>query len=368
MTGRVDEVVRRAAATPGRWHYWRGRLHIVVKAVLASVLAWLAARYLMGHRQPYFAPLAALLGVYPTVARSLRESLAYAAGFLVGALLAIPVGMTVGPNPAGIAVVVAVALLVSSWHGFGDQAPQVPFTALFALLVGGHEVMSYVVPRLGDVGVGLAVGLAVNTLVFPPLHIGRADAAVRDLKEQLACALEELASLTRPPGAGDAEDGWTRWGERERRLRHSHHGAYRACEQGRDSLRANPRVKLRRRRADGHGAWRSLRLMDTLDHTATYVRSIADALREASRTDPDGALLDARFRDGYARQLDMLAGLVRSLPDGSGDDAAEARGLQQWLEQPYRGAGTDAPGLWDPRKELLRLSGLLLDNVCTPPT
>jgi hypothetical protein len=38
------------------------------------------------------------------------------------------------------------------------------------------------------------------------------------------------------------------------------------------------------------------------------------------------------------------------------------------MEEPYRRAGTDAPGLWDSRKELLRLSGLLLDNVCAPPT
>ncbi len=35
----------------------------------------------------------ALLGIYPTVARSPREGARYVAGFLLGAALAIPVGM-----------------------------------------------------------------------------------------------------------------------------------------------------------------------------------------------------------------------------------------------------------------------------------
>jgi len=74
--------------------------------------------------EPYFAPLAALLGVYPTVARSLREGVLCVAGFLLGAALAIPAGMLLGPGIAGIAVVVIAGVLVSGWHRLGD--PEVP--------------------------------------------------------------------------------------------------------------------------------------------------------------------------------------------------------------------------------------------------
>jgi hypothetical protein len=90
--------------------------------------------------------LAALLGVYPTVARSLREGVQYVAGFLLGAALAIPVGMLLGPGIAGIAIVVVAGVLVSGWHRLGDQSPQVTFTALFALLLGGHQPVHYVSP------------------------------------------------------------------------------------------------------------------------------------------------------------------------------------------------------------------------------
>ena len=56
---------------------------------------------------------AALLGVYPTVARSLREVLAYVAGFVLGGALAVPPWVwCLRPSIAGIAVVVLAGMLV----------------------------------------------------------------------------------------------------------------------------------------------------------------------------------------------------------------------------------------------------------------
>ena len=86
--------------------------------------AWALARYAVGQPDPYFAPLAALLGVYPTVARSLREGVQYVAGFLLGAALAIPVGVLLGPGIAGIAIIVVAGVLVSGWHRLGTRVPR----------------------------------------------------------------------------------------------------------------------------------------------------------------------------------------------------------------------------------------------------
>ena len=63
------------------------------------------------------------------MARSLREGIQYVAGFLLGAALAVPAGLLLGPGIAGIAVVVIAGVLVSGWHRLGDQSPQVTFTA-----------------------------------------------------------------------------------------------------------------------------------------------------------------------------------------------------------------------------------------------
>ncbi|MFI6515139.1 aromatic acid exporter family protein [Spirillospora sp. NPDC050679] len=330
----------------------RGQL--IVKAALASVLAWLVATHLVGHSQPYFAPLAALLGVYPTMARSVRESLAYAAGFVVAALLAVPVALLVGPGPLGIAVVIVLALLVARLPWFGEQGGQIPFTALFTLLMGGHGVLSYIEPRLVDVGIGLATGLAVNVLLFPPLHLRGADLAVQELRHDLADVLEDMA------GATEDFDGWSdRWQRQENRLLRSAEYARAACDQGSDSLRGNPRTKRR------WEPWGTPQMMSVLERGVAYTRSIADALKNV-----DEEPVDRSFLHEYARQLCLLAETVRDLPRAQEQEVeplVKAQHTQRWLEEPhYREARTHPPGLWDPQKELLRLSQLMLDDLNTP--
>lgn len=348
------------------WRYWRERLKLTAKAVVAGVLAWTAARYVAGHSEPYFAPLAALLGVYPSVVRSVRESLAYGAGFVIGAALAIPVGIWIGPNVLGIAVVLSLAMMASGWRRLGGQASQVPFTALFALLLGGRDAVGYTLPRLGDVALGLAVGLAVNALVFPPLHLRRAEYAAERMRDALAEAMDALsAAVTDPDGRRPY------WDEADERLRTVREQARHAYEQGRDSMRANPRAKLRGYRLrwrDEPERWPATRLMNTLDQATTYVRSIAGTYAEAGDAETEELRFSEAFRHDHARVLGMLAGLVRRLPEAPGEEElADAERLQRRMERPHQGAGTDAPGLWDPQKEVLRLSRLMLDDLRPRP-
>ncbi|MFD0899675.1 FUSC family protein [Actinomadura sediminis] len=359
----MGERVRRLAPRTDR-RSWEDRVKITVKGVVAGVGAWLVAKYLVGHAVPYFAPLAALLGVYPTVARSVRESIGYAAGFLVGAGLAIPVGLFIGPNTAGIAVVLVVGLMLSSWRGFGSQSSQVAFTALFALLVGGDQVVAYVHPRLYDVAVGLAFGLVVNVLLFPPLYLRRAEYAVRQVRDVLAESFEELAD-----GVADQREDWrTRWDDAQPRLGYVVRQARFAVDQGWESLRGNPRARLWGFRLSPRMAdqWGTPRQMTTLEHAAADLHWIAGTLREATDGESGELRLSRTFRADYAGLLRALAEVVRCESGESVEVADEARSrareLQDGLERPFED-GTDVPGIWDPRKELLRLSGLALDAL-----
>lgn len=346
--------------------YWQERLKLTAKAVVAAVIAWVVAHYPVGHPEPYFAPLAALLGVYPSVVRSVRESVAYAAGFVIGAALAIPVGIWIGPNVLGIAVVLALAMMASGWRRLGGQASQVAFTALFALLLGGHQAVEYTLPRLADVALGLAIGLIVNALVFPPLYLRRAEYAVDETRDALAEAMDALAGAVTDP-----QDGRAGWDEAEDRLRGVQEQARHAYEQGRDSMRANPRARLRGyplRWRDEPDRWPATRLMNSLEHAATSVRSIAGTFDEVRDAEAAELELSEGFRHDYARMLGMLAGLVRRLPEAPGEEElADAERLQRQLERPHHGPGTDAPGLWDPHKEVLRLSRLMLDDLRPRP-
>jgi uncharacterized membrane protein YccC len=111
--GRLAMPFRPAAAGPVR--YWQDHTRLAVKAAIAAVAAWALAKYAAGLPDPYLAPLAALLGVYPTVARSLREGLQYIGGVFLGVALALPVGLLLGPGVVGIGFVVLAGLLLSGW-------------------------------------------------------------------------------------------------------------------------------------------------------------------------------------------------------------------------------------------------------------
>lgn len=278
--------------------YWMERLKLTLKAVVAAVVAWLVAKHLVGHPQPYFAPLAALLGVFPTVARSIKESLAYGAGFALGAAIAVPVGLMIGATTLGIAAVLFVAMMIAGWRRLGDQAPQVAFTALFALLFGGHEVVRYVLPRLGDVMVGLVVGLAVNTMIFPPLYLRRGEYAVGEMRGALAEAMDVLADCFDAP-----DERRSAWQEHESSLLSIQDQARYAVEQGRASMRANPRARWWGYRF-GWGEipdqWASPAQLNALENAMSYARSIAATLRLQSdgdgEEDREGVQIDPAFR------------------------------------------------------------------------
>ncbi|TDC96984.1 FUSC family protein [Actinomadura sp. 7K507] len=342
--------------------YWEERLKLTVKAVIAAVVAWVLAKLVVNDPQPYFAPLAALLGVYPTVVRSVRESFAYAAGFVLGAGIAIPVGLLIGPTTAGIVVVLVVAMMAQGWRRLGEQAPQVAFVALFALLLGGERVVEYTLPRLADVTIGLAVGLAVNALVFPPLYLRRGEYAVQELRDTLTDALETLAAEVVDP-----EEGHSLWDERESRLLAVQEQARYSVEQGESSLRANPRARwwgYSVRWRDVPGQWAPPRQLNALENVMSYTRSIAGTLRLVAEADGEGPWVEAAFRRDFAALLRRVAGFVPQMPETLDEEAfAEAERIQDELETPHRSPGTDPPGLWDPQKELLRLSRLLLDQV-----
>ena len=302
---------------------------MAAKCALAAMAAWALARYAAGQQDPYFAPLAALLGVSPTVARSLREGIQYVAGFVLGAVLAIPVALLLGPSIAGIAVVVLAGVVIGSWRRLGGQSTQVTFTALFVLLIGGYQPLHYLDPRLIDVGIGVVTGLTVNVLVFPPLQLRPAEHAVRQWGADVAAALDDLATAaasTSTPLRG------TSWPRHDRQLSGAAEQARAAARNARESLRWNPRATVERAvpRPDGV-------ILDSLEELTARTRAIARVLMDASAGD-EPLDLPASFGESYAAMLRMLTGPVRQLADlrsapPDRNELAGASGCQDHLER-----------------------------------
>jgi hypothetical protein len=291
-------------ASSGPMRYWQDRSRLAAKGALAAAAAWALAKYAAGQADPYFAPIAALLGVYPTVARSLREVLAYVAGFLLGAALAIPVAIGLGPSIAGIAVVVLAGMLVGGWQRLGDQSTQVTLTALFALLLGGDQPLHYLTHRAVDVGIGLATGLSVNFVAFPPLQLRPAQYAIRHWGDAIAAALRDLATAAASPGSSGRL-----WLQHDRELTAAADRARSAARQARESLRWNPRAAVERSVPHPDGT-----VIDALDVLTARTRAVARSLLDGpDRADP--APFPPSFGQQYAQVLRALADPVCQLAD-----------------------------------------------------
>jgi uncharacterized membrane protein YccC len=294
-------------ASSGPVRYWQDRARLAVKGAFAAAAAWVLAKYAAGQPDPYFAPLAALLGVYSTVARSLRESIQYIAGFLLGAALAIPVGMLLGPGTAGIAVIVLAGMLIASWRRLGDQSAQVTFTALFALLLGGHQPLHYVTHRMGEVAIGVVTGLVINIAVFPPLQLRPAEHAVRQWGDDIADALVVLGNAVTDPRRGGQL-----WPRHDEQLSTSAEQTRAAVRHARESLRWNPRASVSRRVPRPDAA-----VLDALEELTTRTRAVARSLLDTTAADTPSRI-PASFGEEYTRLLLMAADAVRQLADQRG--------------------------------------------------
>ena len=343
-------------ASSGPVRYWQDRGRLAAKCALAAVAAWALARYAAGQHDPYFAPLAALAGVSPTVARSLREGIQYVAGFVLGAVLAIPVAVVLGPSIAGIVVIVLAGVVIGSWRRLGGQSTQVTFTALFVLLIGGYQPLHYLTPRLIDVGIGVVTGLAVNVLVFPPLQLRPAEHAVRQWGDDVAAALDDLAGAV----AGRYSPGQS-WPWHERRLSGAAEQARAAARNARESLRWNLRARVERAvpRPDGV-------VLDSLEELTARTRAVARVLLDAAAGE-ESLSLPGSFGESYAAMLRTLTGPVRQLADPRSappdrDELAGASGCQDRLERQARQLA-GSTGNENAARHLADLSRQLVDEL-----
>ncbi|MEU7791087.1 FUSC family protein [Amycolatopsis sp. NPDC049159] len=220
----------RAVRVPGRE---RRVLVQSAKATLAATGAWLLATLVLELPQPFLAPYAAVFLVEATVYRSLRGWVQQVGSVATGVLLAAVAGQLIPWQAVALAVVVFAGLLAGSWRRFGDSGVWVGVTGMLVVSYGTATEPVLLGDRLLETALGAAIGVAVNTLIFPPLYGERLASAARRLATALAGLLEATSDLIRrdePDGVDSllsraddaksqvlaAEDaaGWTREGRR----------------------------------------------------------------------------------------------------------------------------------------------------------
>jgi uncharacterized membrane protein YgaE (UPF0421/DUF939 family) len=221
--GTAGDAAHAAAAAMNRWQApaWRDANERALmrvresfwpasQAATASALAWLFAHRVLGHPQPFFAPIAAAISLSTSHTQRSRRIVQMVIGVLLGIGVAEVLVAVLGTSTVALGVVVLVTLLAALLVGGGFVGEGMMFvnqaaaSAVLVVALRGHGIGA---ERAVDVLVGGAVALVVGVLLFPAAPLPRLYRAERGVLSSLAAALEAVAE--RLAGGAAMEAGWT---------------------------------------------------------------------------------------------------------------------------------------------------------------
>lgn len=200
--GLLDRGLLRRGLLRARLHRVRLDAPFAMQSGIAAGAAWLVAREVVGHDQPFFAPIAAVIVLSASAGLRWRRALELVGGVALGIALADVLIVLAGVGVLQIVGVVALAMLITIFIGGGSLA--VAQAASSAVLVVA------LTPREGDLNldrfvdalVGGGVGLIVMSLVLPLNPLTRVRRVAHGTLGQLAHAVSQTARALRE---GDAQ-------------------------------------------------------------------------------------------------------------------------------------------------------------------
>lgn len=291
-------------------------------AAVAAAAAWWLARLIPGHSRPIFAAIAAIVAMAGAVGRRGRQAVELIVGIAIGIGLAELVVFALGKGTWQLGIAVLVGLVVPTALGL----PQMVATqaAIWGVLLIGLPPSGSGDPalqRFVDGLIGGAVAILLAQVLFPidPMRVYRR--AVRELRDTLAQALDEIAQGLRVADRERVERALQRIDSiDDRRL-------YDAVALARDVARRAPRRRHERGR---------------LAPAETVARELAAAAAEA-RALASGALrmldADSEPRSAAAGAVAALAAAVRTADPSVRSHAGRARAGSATLVERFPSLG-----------------------------
>ncbi len=178
----------------------------ILHSAVAASLAWLVATEVVGHSQPFFAPISAVVTLGLTTGQRRRRAVELAIGVSVGIAIADALVAAIGTGTWQVGVVVALAMLAATLVGGGPLlASQAGASAVLVATLqppdGGVDF-----GRALDALVGGGCALLVSSLLLPVNPLRMLSRGAVPVLDGLLEALEHLheALAERRPAAADA--------------------------------------------------------------------------------------------------------------------------------------------------------------------
>lgn len=329
--GAAAEALRRARAEPGRE---RDLLVQALKAALAAWVAWMVAGWWLKAPMAFVAPWVAIVLVESTVYRSIAHGLQQVAAIATGTVVATCVAVVLDSPIAAMGLVLPTVVLLGNWQRLGSQGVYAATGALF-VLTGGPVTIATSTARVAEAVFGAVVGIGVNALIRPPVHLRSTRAALeeaaREAREILDGTAERLTADDWDPRGADALH------ERALRLYRLVRQARTAVDRGRESLRANPRRHSRVVAPPGQDYDDAVTV---LDYVAVHITGVTRLMLEACHDDRRKPGPGPRFTEPYAEFLRTSARAVQLYTriqfDPKGRDERAEQELRDTVENSVR--------------------------------
>lgn len=295
----------------------------VIKAGIASLLAWVACSLIFPDTLPIFAIIAALICVQESVSLSLDKSIERLVGVVLGVAIAIGASQLFGrPQWLFIAAIFVALIIGWAFRMTGPSTTQVAISALLVIALGGESV-DYGIERIIETALGGAIGVLVNAFIIAPVRTSPASIAVHELVEHTAQSLDRIATaLTTAQTFDEMQDLLMS----ARDLRDERREVHTLLRSARESLKLNPRSRRYREQllADDE-------LFQRLQHIVTQVLGMSRAL--ADGYDPD--IIHDPSVEGLADEFNRAAHDLRHV--GYRFDPASSQTIEPpALTAPYR--------------------------------
>ncbi|MGW7314851.1 FUSC family protein [Streptomyces sp. NPDC054865] len=282
--------------------------------MIATMVAWVLARYLLPPTVSTFAPFTALVALQATVYRSVRDSAQYLLAMTVGAALAATLAAMLGIHGWTFGLLTLIALCVGKVRRFGEQGTQVAIVGFFAFSSGQGRI-DYIGYLAASVVLGALCGLAAHLVLAPARHIHHRQEAVAELYTGMGRRLDGLAEVFE----GENPDP-----ERVRQWRRDWRKLSADCERIRHSIDSeieNSRLHPRRGPGDADAALpRARAAIAVAERSMDHLRSMTRALDHALDSEEINNL-PASFRTGFASLLRKSAAATQEIGHASPTDA-----------------------------------------------
>ena len=285
------------------------RLQLAAKAALAAGVAFAIAPHMPGaaSHYAYYAPLGALVAMYHNVAGSVRQGLQALAGLAVGIGLAFVLVSIAEPSPLTVALFMGIGVLLGGLPGIGSGSDWIPTAALLVLLVGGRNADDFSFGYLVQMAAGVVVGIAVNFLIFPPLHLSAAASSLADLRLALGRQLTDMGAALKEKWPPEHED----WSRRSDELAEAARSVRHLVKEADASRRANPRRKLHPRDLD-----QDYRDLQDLERVTFHIQDMTDVLSDVIWEDDVPYAIPLQDNEPLADAITATGEMLSTSADG----------------------------------------------------